>query len=554
MAADPKALLKRYENLLGQYQTHFQACERMAPYLAPSRVGITSQRSPGQSQTMGVMDSTMMSACELFAFFMAGHAMNPAQRWGDMRMKNPSYRDIDALREWNEDSRDRMLSTLAASAFYGEGQECTIDWAGFGTGCLVAEESPASPTTPKRGFRGMYYAAHKTGRFVTADGPNGMVDTLFYEVVMTAGAIAKRWGVDMLPENIRNKLKEGKPDDSFTLVHAIVPRADSDTTYAAGAQKMPWASCWIEKASKSLVHEGGYKRFPASVPRYLRTPGEPMGRGRGQLAFPDTWTLNEAKRMGLEDWTLKMQPPMLARHDAIFGTVRLTPNSLISINTHGKSISDAVMPWQTGSHPEVSHIKEEELRKSIREIFFTEHILKLLEVNKSEMTATEFTKKMDLLFRIMGTGIYGRFEQEFLRPSWDITFHQMYEAGAFAPLPPEIEETDGNLETVFENPIAKAQRTTDVDAINLSIQDLIPLMQLFPQCADRIDPDTTALLILNTRGYPAKGLRDDTELQAFRNAKQAQQEQEAALAQAGQVAEAGGKIAPLLTAMQGGQA
>jgi hypothetical protein len=554
MATDAAALLRRYETLKAQYATHFMACDRMAPYLAPSRVGIVTPRSPGQSQTMGVMDSTMMSACELFAFFMAGHAMNPAQRWGEMRMKTPAYRTIDALREWHEDSRDRMLATFATSAFYGEGQECTIDWSGFGTGCLMADESPAGPTTPKRGFRGMHFAAHKTGRFVTSDGPNGMADTLFYEVVMSAHAIEARWGRAALPEKILRKLQDGKPDEPFTLVHAITPRSERDQTYAAGNQKMPWASCWIEKSDKALVYEGGYRRFPAAIPRYLRTPGEPFGRGRGQLAFPDTWTLNEAKSMAFQDWTLKIQPPILVRHDATFGSLRLTPNAPNVVNTHGRSIADSIAAWQTGSHPEVSQIKEEELRKSIREIFFTEHILKLLEVNKSEMTATEFSKKMDLLFRIMGTGVYGRYEQEFLRPVWDITFHQMYEAGALAPLPPEIEETDGDLETVFENPIAKAQRTTDVDAILLSMQDLLPLAQAFPTILDRIDPDKTTTLLLSTRGYPASGLRNDEELEAFRDAKQQQHEQEAALAQAGQVAEAGGKIAPLLTAMQGGHA
>lgn len=553
MAADPKALLARYTALLARYSTHFAACDRMAPYLAPSRVGILTPQSPGQSQTLGVTDSTMMSAAELNAHFICGHVMNPAQRWGAMRMETPAYRQIDALREWQEDSRDRQLAQFAKSSFYGEGQETAIDWVGFGTGCLMADEAPAGPTTPRRGFRGMHFAAHRTGRFVTSDGPNGMVDTLFYECSMTAGAMAKRWGVDPLPDNVRRTLKEGKPDEPFTLVHAITPRADSDRTYTAGSQRMPWASCWIEKASKALVHEGGYTRFPAAVPRYLRTPGEPFGRGRGQLAFPDTWTLNEAKTMSFQDWTLKIQPPTLVRHDAVLGTLRLKPNAATVINTHGKSIQDSIMPWQTGSHPEVSQLKEEELRKSIREIFFVEYILKLLEVNKSEMTATEFTKKIHLLFRIMGTGIYGRFEQEFLRPVWDITFWNMYDAGAFAPLPPEIEDTDGAIEPIFENEITQSQRATDLDAIRGSIADLIPLAQMFPQTLDRIDPDKTATIILNTHGYPALGLRSEQELQAFRQAKQQQQEQEAAFAQAGQVAEAGGKIAPLLTAMQGGR-
>lgn len=555
MAADPKVLLARYDNLTKGASNHFIRCENMAPYLSPSRMGIISQRSPGQSNNANVMDSTMMNAAELMAMFICGHVINPAQRWGDMRMKTPGFRNIDAIREWQEDSRDRMLAVFAESAFYGEAQECAVDWAGFGTGCLMAEEAPAGPTTPRRGFRGMHFAAHKTGRFVMADGPTGQVDTLFYELKMSAGAMEKRFGLQNLPEKIKNALSGEQPkrDELYTIVHAITPRADSDRTYAAGNKNMPWASCWIEKETKHLLAEGGYRRFPGAVPRYLRTPGETFGRGRGDLAYPDAWTLNEAKRMGLEDWTLKIKPPVLVRHDSVIGTLKLVPGAPTSINTHGKGIRDAVAPWETGSHPEVSHIKEEELRKSIRTIFFVEQILMLMEVNKSEMTAFEFAKKLELLFRIMGTGIYGRFEQEFLRPIWDITFYAMFEAGALAPMPPEMLETDGALETVFENPIAKSQRTTDMDAVNLAAQDMLPLSQAFPQMLDRWDPDRLASLILMTRGVPASVQRNDDEMAAYRKAKADQQAQEMQMEQAGQIAEAGGKIAPLLTALQGGK-
>ena len=277
-----------------------------------------------------------------------------------------------------------------------------------------------------------------------------------------------------------------------------------------------------------------------------------MGRGRGHIAFPDTWTLSQAKRMSLEDFALKIQPPIMARHDSVIGTLRLVPAGYTSINTHGRSIADSIQPWQTGSHPEVSQIKEEELRKSIRQIFFVEQILALMEVNKSEMTAFEFSKKLELLFRLLGP-VYGRQEREFLHQIWDHSFDLHLANGLFSPPPRQLEETDGDIETVFENPLAKAQRSADVESITLAVQDLTPFATVFPQIMDGFDPDKLRKHIFGVRGVPAIVARNDDEVEALRAERLKSQQDEQMLAQAGQVAEAAKNTAPLLKVLQGGQ-
>ncbi len=552
MPADGKALITRYDRLKNDAATHFKHCEEMAPFIAPSRMGIVTKRVPGDKQTRQVYDSTSMMAAELMAQFVAGYTINPAQRWGSMRMQVPPANGGDAISEWLEECRDRMLQSLANSMFYAEAVESMIDWGGFGTGFLLREERPQPPNRIIKGFRGFHYQAKKTGRFLIADGADGLVDTAFDEWDMTARMIDTRFGRTNLPEKVLKALQNNKPDEPFTVVHAVYPRPLSESRYAAGAKKMPWASCWVEQDSKKLIFESGYRSFPGAVFRYHRTPNEVMGRGRGHIAFPDTWTLNTAKRLGLEDWALKIRPPVMVSHDSVIGTLRLTPGGPTSINTRGRNIRDVLMPFETGSNPQVSQIKEEDLRKSIRQVFFVDQILMLMEVNKSEMTAFEFAKKMELLFRVMGP-VYGRTEHELLRQNWDGVFDDMLEGGAFSPPPPEIFDTDGRIETVFENPIARAQRAGDVEAVSLTVQDLLPLAQVYPEVWDRIDADKTASMIMEARGFPAKATRNDNEMQQLRDTRLQQQEAQQSLTDTAQVAEAGGKIAPLLTALQGGK-
>lgn len=552
MPADPKMLCARLDRLKDQAAVHFKTCDEMAKYLAPSRTGILSQRTPGDRQTREVFDSTSTMAAELMAQFVASYTINPAQQWATMKKVHPDPRSEDVIQEWLEECRDRMFQALSNSMFYAEGVEAKIDWCGFGTGFLFREEKPQPVHYTQQGFRGFRYEAKKTGRFWIAEGPDGLIDTAFEESDLTVRVMRDRWGAQACSEKVRKLIQENKLDESVCVIHAIYPRPLSDQQYSAGAQKMPWASCWVEKDTKHLVHESGYRRFPGSVFRYSRTPGEVFGRGRGHIAFPDTWTLNTTKRMGLEDFALKIRPPVLHRHDSVIGTLRLTPGGPTSINTHGGAIGDSIMPFQTGSSPEVSSLKEEELRKSIRQIFYVDQILMLMEVSKSEMTAFEFAKKMELLFRIMGP-VYGRVQHEFLQQEWDGVFEEMLEAGAFSPPPQEIFETDGQIDTIFENPLARAQRTGDVEAITLAVQDILPFAQVDPSAWDRFDVDKTIAKIFAVRGVPAICARTEDEVQEIRQARQQSQEQEQQLDQAGQMAEAGGKVAPLLTALQGGK-
>jgi hypothetical protein len=520
--------------------------EEMAPLVAPSRIGITTRTSAGEKQSMGVFDSTMMQAAEMMAMFIAGHIINPSQQWFGLEHSVPEANQEDEIREWNEECRDRFFKKLSASMFYAEGPESLIDYGGFGTGCLMTEEAPPPPNRTVRGFQGFRFCAHKIGRYVIAEGADGMVDTLMYEFEVSSRVAYGLWGEEC-PMAIRvGHLAE--PDKPFKFVHSIYPRPSNEQDSYGGNKGMPWASCWVEYESKKVVKESGYRVFPAAVPRYQKTPGEIYGRGRGDIAFPDASTLNTAKMMGLEDWALKIRPPVMQAGDAVMGTLKLVPGGPTRINTHGRPIQEVIMPWQTGSHPDLSQIKEEELRRTIREIFFVDSIRQLMETHKSEMTALEFAKKMQLLFRIMGP-VYGRMEWEFLYRTIDIGWDLMYHSRAFSPPPPVIEQFGGDINITFKNPIALAQKSGDAEALMLAVNDLAPMAQQFPQMWDPFDPDKIAAGIGEVRGVPAKWMRSQKEVVALRAERQKQDEAQLQMEQVGQGAEAAGKVAPLVKAL-----
>ena len=92
---------------------------------------------------------------------------------------------------------------------------------------------------------------------------------------LTARVMEARWGRNAVSEKVKKALDEGKPDECFEVVHAVYPRPMEEQRYAAGAKKMPWASCWVEKDTKHVIAEGG-RRDGVTITRTRGGPAPPF--------------------------------------------------------------------------------------------------------------------------------------------------------------------------------------------------------------------------------------------------------------------------------------
>src|SRR5689334_9408161 len=84
-----KKIIARFDKLKNNAANHFQRCDRMAPFIAPSRVGINSKRAHGIDQMLDVYDATTIFAADLLAKYIAGEVINPAQRWHNWKLRKP---------------------------------------------------------------------------------------------------------------------------------------------------------------------------------------------------------------------------------------------------------------------------------------------------------------------------------------------------------------------------------------------------------------------------------------------------------------------------------
>jgi hypothetical protein len=139
--------------------------------------------------------------------------------------------------------------------------------------------------------------------------------------------------------------------------------------------------------------------------------------------------------------------------------------------------------------------------------------------------------------------VLARLQSEMLQPLINRTFNILLRK-KLLPEPP-LSLQGRTIDIEYVSPLARSQRTGDIQAIMRSLEILGPLAQMMP-VFDYLDTDKLVKHITDVLGVPRKVLRSDQEVANIRQQQAEMAQQQAELQEAQQVAEAGGKAAPLL--------
>lgn len=523
-------VVKRYDKLYEEQATWRSSWQELADYVHPRKSNITEKTNPGGKQTDKLFDSTAIHSNELLAASM-NSALTPSfAKWFSLKVRPEELMLDAAVRLWLEEVSLRIAMALAQSNFNAEIHETYLDLGAFGTGAIDVMEAPQKII----GFNGLICKAYSIGEYVVAENAVGQVDTVFRKFEISARAAYERWGNEC-SEKVQQDLIN-KPDDMVEILHGVYP--------ATQPKFHRHESIYIEYKSKTLLSRKGFYEFPIMVPRWLKSSGECYGRGPGFTALPDIKTLNKAVELELRAWAKSIDPPLEVLDNGVSGSIKLTPSGINYVRQMGN-----IKPMEFNARFDVSQLKKDELKESIRKIFFSDQ----LQMKESpEMTAAEVYVRYELMQRVLGPTV-GRLESELLTLLIERVYGIMSRAGVLPPAPPQLRGRDVHIE--YEGPMARAQRSSELVAVQKTVQTALVLVQAgMPQVLDNFKPDDIIRFVANAAGMPQKLLADDREIRATRKIradKQAKIEQEQALMN---IAEGASKVAPLITAAQtGGQ-
>ncbi len=537
MAVNAKSLIRRNELLKEDRNLWDSFYREVVDFIRPRKQSLDENRVPGVIRHKHY-DSTAPHAANTLALIMADTLTPKAIQWFGFKIPEASpfkqFNDNQNVLNWFKTVEDGVRYALDQSNFYPVINEIYLDFNSFATICLYVEEAELR----QKGFNGLTFRALPISSYVFAEDDAGMVDTVMREFELTARQFAQRFPSAKIPDVIAKSLKD-TPDDKFNFLRVVAPTRELNSKV-----KFPFASVDIFIDKAIAIEERGYKEFPYMVGRWDKASGETRGRGPAAIALDDIKSLNQLRKLELVGLEKAVNPPILAPEDGFVGTVKLGSNSII----YSRNPND-VRTLPAELRLDLSSLKANELRQSIRDIYLTDQ----LNIPRTkQMTATEISQLRSEMERLLGPTI-SRFESEVLGPMLERVVGIMFRTKALPPPPPEIAQMD-EIDIEYVGQLARSQKMVEVESIQSWMNLIAQWSQLDPRVAQLPDLMAAGRIAAPILGVPKSVVKGSAQLEEDITAQQQKEAQMEQMQQVGATAEAAGKAAPAMKVLQDGAA
>jgi len=520
---DASDIVKRWDYLVSQRKTVEDVWEVINTLVVPFRGDffrdVTSEHAVTWRDNREIFDSTAVDAAGTLAASIHGSLTSPAIRWFELAFREDDLNDDKEARGWLEKAAHLCFMALQDSNFNLEANETYIDLVSYGTSMIIEEVEEKNGKFQKLNFQSVpveetWFEQDHTGQ----------ANRAYRRFMWTVDQIATKFGKDALPESMRDMV--GNPqsmDKRMAVIMVIYPREDkakANITKTLAPKERPWGMKYVlHQGAHQLGDEGGYYENPAFIPRWRKTSKSMWGHGPAMIALPDILTINSLVELILKATEKVVDPPTKVTERGLLSDLDLEPAGLTVVRT-----MDSMEPYESGARFDVSQLQREQLKQSIRSIFYVDQ----LELKESPaMTATEVQTRYELMQRLLGPTL-GRLQSDYLDPLVQRTFNILYRAGQFGELPASIsEQSDGELDIIYTGPLVRAQRADIAQGVARWVASLAELGEIEPEVLDIPDWDAIGKELGSLEGVPAKLMRADKEIKNRRDQREEQQERTA---------------------------
>ena len=522
-----KNLLSRFDKLQGQrenWETHWQ---EVADYMQPRKADVTKTRARGDKRMENIFDSSPIQAVELLSASLHGMMTNPSTPWFTLRFKDEDIDNEDEAKIWLESATEAMYTAFNRSNFQQEIFELYHDLITFGTAAMFIEEDDEDI---------IKFSTRHINEVFIAENDKGRIDTIYRRFKISARAAMQKFG-EAVSSDVQSAFKKD-PYKEVEILHAVYPRSDFNPN-KKDKKNMPFESVYIEFKNGNELSVSGFREFPFVVPRYLKASNEIYGRSPAMTALPDVKMLNEMCKTTIKAAQKQVDPPLLVPDDGFLLPVRTVPGGL---NFYRSGTRDRIEPLNIGANNPLGLNMEQQRRDSIRAVFY---VNQLMMQDGPQMTATEVIQRNEEKMRLLGP-VLGRLQSELLKPLIDRVFAILLRNNMLPAAPEFLSGRD--IEIEYVSPLAKAQKSTELQSIMRAVEILGSLANVAP-VFDYINFDNLVKHLADIVGVPQKILKTQSQVNAERQQAAQQQEQMQQMQQLQQVAKAGGDIAPLAKAL-----
>jgi hypothetical protein len=501
------AIIKRLDQLKStrsNWDDHFQ---EVADFVLPRKNNILNKKYPGERRNLQVYDSTAIHASELLGGALHGLMTNPSSIFFELTTGVLEIDDMDDVRLWLQKATRQMHEILNNSNFQTAIHEVYMDQVVFGTGVLFMEEDEDSIIS---------FNSRPISEVYVDENNKDKIDVVFREYEYDTRQLIQEYGEEEISRCLGENNIKNQMDKKHKVINAIFPRSDAKH-YTLGSKAMPFASVWVLVDKKKVLKEGGYRVFPAAIPRWVKASGEIYGRSPAMKALPDIKMLNQMKVTTIKGAQKTVDPPILVPDDGYLNPPNMVPGGL---NFYRAGSPDKIQPFSTNSRIDFGIELIKQTAQQIREAFFIDQ-LQLAQAGP-QMTATEVVQRTEQAMRLLGP-ILGRQQNELLRPIIDRMFDIMERRGALPDNIPDVLR-GREIRVQYSSLISRAQRASEAQNILRTLEAATPFINANPELMDNFDGDKAVRYISRLFSMPQEIIVNKRDMERIRKQRAAAQQ------------------------------
>jgi hypothetical protein len=527
---------QRWTELQNERSTWMPHWQEISEYLLP-RSGrfFLEDRNKGQKKYNSILDSTGTDALDVLVSGSQSIMASPARPWFRHTTGRPELDESANVKLWLSKVTRLMQMVFQKSNTYLAMSTMYEELGAFGTSVSIVLPD----------FKNVIHHHVLTiGEFAIATDYKGNPDTLYREFQMTVAQIVDEFGIENVSENTRNAHIAGRLGQWVTVLHAIEPRKDRDAT-RIDSKNMPWASVYFELGdnSEKLLREGGFRRFPCLIPRWIVRSGNVYGNSPAMSALGDIKQLQHEQLRKAQGIDYMTKPPLQAPSGMKNREIDTLPGGVSFVDQvgAGNGIRTAF-----DTRLDLNHLLADivDVRERIRARFFANVFLMLSGNTDTRLTATEAAMRNEEKMLLLGP-VGGRMQSELHGPLIELTFDYMVDAGIVPPAPEELQGAELSVE--FVSVFAQAQRAVATNSVDRFLLNLGQVAQFKPEVLDKLDADRWADEYADMLGVNPELVVPGDKVEALREARAQAQAAQAQAEQAEQMASTAQKLGTVQT-------
>ncbi|MDD4913296.1 MAG: portal protein [Sideroxydans sp.] len=513
-------LYTRWGQLKTERATWYPHWKELSDFLLP-RSGrfFIQDRNRGMRKHNSIYDNTGTRALRVLGAGMMSGATSPARPWFRLSTSDPDLAKYGPVKVWLNDVTVMMQRVFEQSNTYRSLHSMYEELGAFGTGAAIILPDYDNV---------IHHYPLTIGEYCIATDYQGRVNTLFREYQKTVHEVVAEFGLENCSSAVQSLYSSGSLDKWVTIIHAIEPRKDRDTT-KKDAKNMAYLSNHFEVGGEKdkFLRESGFESFPAVAPRWATVGGDIYGNSPGMEALGDIKQLQHEQLRKAQGIDYMTKPPLQMPTSMVNRDVDTLPGgvSFVDMNNPHGGIKTAFEVRLDLNH---LLMDIQDVRERVRGSFYADLFLMLANQTDARMTATEVAERHEEKLLMLGP-VLERLHNELLNPLVEMTFERMVKANILPPAPPEMQGKELNIE--FVSMLAQAQKAVGTNSIDRFVSNLGAVAQFKPDVLDKFNSDEWADIYADSLGVNPNLIVAGDKVAIVRNqrAQQAQQAQQAQL-------------------------